>query len=193
MKSAPYKDLRFLTGAGSVYATAKDLWHFVQAIDAKAFGGSFRDDTFGNSAEWVGWTGRTNGYEASVDVLPKDKLVFVFLSNLQSAANWQLREQVKQMLLGQAPSAIPLPPPVGVALEAPGTLLGQYGPAAISQRDGALFRGDNEFYPVEGGRYYIPASGTTMRFRRDPAGKVDAIISVSGGGSERVLARTPEQ
>ena len=29
---------------------------------------------------------------------------------------------------------------------------------------GKLFRGDNEFYPIEGGRYYIPASGSVMRF-----------------------------
>ena len=32
--SAPYKDLSFLTGAGSVYATAEDLLHFANAARA---------------------------------------------------------------------------------------------------------------------------------------------------------------
>ena len=36
-KHVPYKDLRFLTGAGSVYATADDLLHFVEALEDGVF------------------------------------------------------------------------------------------------------------------------------------------------------------
>ncbi len=104
VKSAPYKDLRFLTGAGSVYATADDLLQFVWSIEDGVFGQGLREQTFGgDGATWSGWYGRANGYEASVDVLPSADLVFVFLSNLQSAANYQVREQVKRILLGQSP------------------------------------------------------------------------------------------
>ncbi|MEX0692429.1 MAG: serine hydrolase domain-containing protein [Gemmatimonadales bacterium] len=191
VKAAPYKDLRFLTGAGSVYATAEDLLHFVHAIRAGVFGTGLRDESFGSEpTTWHSWTGRTNGYEASVDVQPAGNLTFVFLSNLQSAANWQIREQIQSGLLGRRPGAISLPPPVAEPFEEPASLLGSYGPAEITLIDGSLFRGDNEFYPIEGRRYYIPGSGTTMRFRRDSTGKVDAIISIGGGGQESVLPKS---
>jgi hypothetical protein len=53
-----------------------------------------------------------------------------------------------------------------------------------------VFRGDNEFYPIAGGRYYIPASGTVMRFRRDSRGAVDAIIALGGEGQQTVLPKS---
>ncbi|HUF11514.1 MAG TPA: serine hydrolase domain-containing protein [Longimicrobiales bacterium] len=193
VKSAPYKDLRFLTGAGSVYATARDLLYFVRAIEDGVFGSELSDEAFGgDSMTWHGWTGRSNGYEASVDVVPGEDLVFVFLSNLQSAANWQLRERIQSILLGESRVAIPLPPPVAEPFEEPESLVGSYGPAEITVVDGRLFRGDNEFYPIDGEKYYIPASGSVMRFRRDPTGAVDAIVSIGGGGQETVLAKSPD-
>jgi hypothetical protein len=196
--SAPYKDLRFLTGAGSVYATAEDLLHFVRSIHAGVFGTALRDTTFGGTgATWRGWTGRTNGYEASVDVLPEQDLTVIFLSNLQSAANWQIRERIQQILLGQRVTSIPLPPPASEQSEAPASLVGAYGsvaePAEVAVIDGKLFRGDNEFYPIEGGRYYIPGSGSVMRFRRNAAGAVDAIVSSNAEGQETILPRVGER
>ncbi len=191
VKSAPYKDLRFLTGAGSVFATAQDLLDFARAVRAGVFGEDFSQEVFGGDATtWHSWTGRTNGYEASVDVLPSENLIFVFLSNLQSAANWQLRQQIQNVLVGQSAVAIPLPPPVAEQFEAATSLVGSFGTAEITLIDGKLFRGSNEFYPIEGQRYYIPASGTAMRFRRDSTGAVDAIISFGVGGRETVLPRS---
>ena len=191
VKSAPYKDLRFLTGAGSVFATAQDLLRFLQAIHDGTFGGGLWDQMFGSeAASWSGWTGRANGYEASVDVFPAQNLIFVFLSNLRSAANWQTRERIQDILLGRTTGSVPLPPPVADEFEEPESLVGSYGPARIMLAEGRLFRGDNEVYPIEGGRYYIPASGSLMRFRRDSDGVVDAIISLRGGGKETVLLRS---
>jgi len=191
VKSAPYKDLRFLTGAGSVYATAEDLLRFVRGIRAGIFGPKLRDRTFGaDPKEWAGWTGRTNGYEASVDVLPAENLIFVFLSNLQSASNWQLRARIQHILVGREAVAIPLPPPVAAQFERPESLVGSYGPAQITLVDETLFRGDNEFYPIDGRSYYIPASGSIMKFRRDARGDVDAIIANDGGGRETILPRS---
>lgn len=190
VKSAPYKDLRFLTGAGSVYATAEDLLRFVQAAQAGVFGSDFAQEAFsGDPATWDGWTGRTNGYEASIDVLPSEKLTVVLLSNLQSAANWRIREQIQNALVGRSTVDIPFPPPVVEQFEDPGAIVGSYGPAEIILVDGGLFRGDNEFYPIEGGRYYIPASGTIMRFRRNSSGMVDAMISIGSGGQESVFPK----
>lgn len=194
VKKAPYKDLRFLTGAGSVYTTARDLLKFVRTVKTGVFGKDFSEEAFGGDpTKWRVWTGRTNGYEASVDVLPSEDLTFVLLSNLQSAVNWQLREQIQNVLAGRPSVAIPFPPPVAQQFEKPESILGSYGPAEIALVDGRLFRGDNEFYPVQGRRYYIPASGTIMRFRRDSAGKVDALISIRGGGVENILPRSGDR
>ena len=191
VKSAPYKDLRFLTGAGSVYATAADLMSFVTATRNGVFGGAAWELLAGDDpASWQGVAGRTNGYEASVDVIADKGLIFVFLSNLQSASNWQVRGQVQAILLGEESVALPEPPPVSAAFEDPRTILGSYGRAEITMTDAMLFRGENEFYPLAGGSYYIPASGTTMQFRRDSDGKVDALISTNAGGRETVLPKS---
>ena len=146
---------------------------------------------------WRSWYGRTDGYEASVDLLPAADLTFVFLSNLRSAANWQLREQVKSMLQGRKAAAIfRSPPPLASSFEAPDALLGSYGdpsdPVVIAMVDGHLFRDDSEFYPIADGRYYIPASGSAFRFRRTSDGIVDGMVTVSPwADTERLALRVP--
>jgi D-alanyl-D-alanine carboxypeptidase len=191
VKRAAPKDLRFLTGAGSVYATADDLLRFARAVQTGVFGADLAATVFGGDpTEWHAWVGRTGGYEASVDIRPADDLIVVFLSNLRSAANWQVRERILSTLAGAEPVAIPLPPQVADAFEDPAALVGEYGPAEIRLEDGALLRGENEFYPINGQRYYVPASGTIMRFRRDSTGTVDALVSIVDGEDGSILAKT---
>jgi CubicO group peptidase (beta-lactamase class C family) len=179
---AQYKDLGFLTGAGSLYATAEDLLRFVRAVhDGKL--GTVSRKQLGAPADtgWTGWYGRTNGYEASVDYLPVRDLTIIFLSNLRSAANWQLREQVRRLLSGGSVEAIATVPPVAPRFEEPGAVLGAYGdpadPLVISESEDRLYRDESEFYPIAGGRYYLPASGTTFRFARDSGGRVHSIVT----------------
>ena len=65
--NAPYKDLRFLTGSGSAYATTDDLLRFVQAIRNGVFGEVIKGRTFdGDAMRWRGFTGR-NKWIRSVD------------------------------------------------------------------------------------------------------------------------------
>ena len=196
--SASYKHLGFLTGAGSVYATAEDLLRFARASRRGVFGAAGKTRTAESGDQtWRSWYGRTDGYEASVDLLPAADLTFVFLSNLRSAANWQLREQVKSMLQGRKAAAIfRPPPPLASSFEAPDALLGSYGdpsdPVVIAMVDGHLFRDDSEFYPIADGRYYIPASGSAFRFRRTSDGIVDGMVTVSPwADTERLALRVP--
>jgi hypothetical protein len=182
--SAPYKNLGFLTGAGSVYATAEDLLRFARALRKGVFGPAGKTRTAETAGQaWRSWYGRTHGYEASVDLLPAADVTFVFLSNLRSAANWQVREQVKNLLTGGTAAAISRPPPPDSSFETPGSFLGSYGepsdPIVVAMVDGHLFRDESEFYPIAGERYYIPASGSVFRFRRTSDGTVDGMITVS--------------
>jgi CubicO group peptidase (beta-lactamase class C family) len=192
--SAPYKDLGFLSGAGSVYATAGDLLHFVRALYRGSFGpvaGKLLG-TPGDTA-WTGWYGRINGYEGSVDFLPSTDITVVLLSNLQSGANWQIRERVRSLAVGRAISGIPIPPAVGPAFENPAQFVGLYGdpadPVAVVEKDGRFFRDGNEFYPISGGRYYIPVSAAIMRFARDSSGNVDSMLTRFGTAPERSSPR----
>jgi CubicO group peptidase (beta-lactamase class C family) len=193
--SASYKNLGFLTGAGSLYTTAEDLLHFVRAL---------HDGTFGSVAQrqlgaptdtvWTGWYGRTDGYEGSVDFLPAQDLTFIFLSNLRSSANWQIRSDVKNILERRAVATIASVPAVAPTFEPHGAIVGAYGdpadPVVISEAEGRLFRDESEFYPIAGARYYLPASGATFRFGRIAGGSVDSMITrFPGAASERVLRR----
>jgi CubicO group peptidase (beta-lactamase class C family) len=191
--SAPYKHLGFLAGAGSVYATADDLLHFVRASRDGVFGAAGRARVADSAGvTWRSWYGRTTGYEASLDFAPAQGLTFVFLSNQLSAANWQVRDQVRNLLLGRNAAAIRRPPPVASPFESPERFVGSYGdpadPVVISVVDGHLFRDTGEFYPIEGGRYYLPSSGFVMRFRRDARGAVDAMMTVRTPGGPEILA-----
>ena len=198
--SAQYKNLGFLTGAGSLYSTAEDLLRFARALRNGTFGsaGNKRVDQSA-SQTWRSWYGRTDGYEASVDVLPAQDVTFIFLSNLRSAANWQLREQVKNLLSGRNTAPILRPPsPLDVVWDPPESFVGSYGdesdPVVVRVVDGHLFRDENEFYPIERGRYCIPASGSVFRFRRRNDGAVDAMVTTSPWAAEdRVTVKLPRR
>lgn len=194
--AAPYKNLGFLAGAGSVYATAEDLLHFVRALRSGVFGAAGESQVAASAdVTWRSRYGRTEGYEASFDFDPARDLTFVFLSNLRSAANWQLREQIRNVLLERTPSAITRPPEVSAGFEAPDSFIGPYGdpsdPIVISVVDGHLFRDDSEFYPIPNASYYLPASGSVFRFRRAPDGSVDGLITVRPWSGESFAPRVP--
>jgi CubicO group peptidase (beta-lactamase class C family) len=190
--SNPYKDMSFLTGAGSVYATAEDLFHFAAAMRAGVLGKTAQEQVTAADGSWQGFYGRNNS-EASLDVLPSEGITLVMLTNLQSAVTWQLRAQLKNLLQRKPTTAIQRVGPVRPRFEPASSFVGRYGKPSdaveISEVDGKLFRDDNEFYPIDGGRYCIPASGTTFRFRRTASGEVDAMLTVRGGGPETVLPR----
>lgn len=181
--SATYKNLKFLTGAGSVYASAADMLHLVRALHAGKFGSAAAHEQLGDPGDttWSGWYGRTDGYESSVDYLPAQDLTFVFLSNLRSSANWQLRDQVRNVLRGRAVTPLASVPAVVASFEPAESIVGPYDDApdsiVISQADGRLLRDGGDIYPIAGGWYYEPSSGMTMRFARDAAGAVDSMVT----------------
>ena len=193
VESAPYNDLSFLAGAGSVYATPADLVSFVRKVREGAFGEELQGwATEGDKETWRGWYGRTTGYEASVDLLPSQDLVFALVSNLRSAANWQLRKRIHDLLSGGSVVPIPLPPARAASFEPASEVVGFYGdpddPVELAVREGEIYRDESQIYPIAGSKYYVPVAGFTMTFHRQN-GKVDSIVTTYGDGSERVLRR----
>ena len=178
------KSLGFLTGAGSVYDTNEDLLRFVISLKDGSIGSDSWHSRIAKSKEWKSWTGRSSGYEAYLDVFPKKDIVLIVLTNLRSAATWQIRNQVKNILTGGRAEEIDLPPKVTANFEPTSDLVGSYdingSVVEIKFMNNRLYRGQNEFYPTPDKNYYIPASGTRMKFRRDQSGKVDALIQIRG-------------
>ncbi len=189
VKNSPPKNLRFLDGAGSIYASARDLQRLVVAGRRGELGQGAEAQFAGSSEEWTGYAGRTNGYEAWLDARPADGSILVFLSNLQSASNWQIREQILRHLEGEEFLDVPLPPPLEEQIEEAARILGRYGAAEIRREEDSLFRGENEFYPIADGEYYIPGSGTRMRFE-GPATRATVLVHINSDGSERRLERS---
>lgn len=193
--SGPRANLSFLAGAGSAYATAEDLLHFVRALSGGVFGEAGRTQAMDTTGSiWSQWYGRTtNGYEASVDYSPSRDLTFIFLTNLQSASTWQLRRQIRNVLLGKKTSPVLHGPPIAARFESADSLPGLYGdpldPVALVIVDGHMLRDGNEFYPIAGNKYYVPATGATMWFTRTADGSIDGIRTDWMSGEHTTLPR----
>ena len=192
--SAGYKDLSFLGGAGSVYATGKDLLQLATAVRHDKFGSAVRRKLItGADTTVTGWYGRTNGYEASMDFVPATNTTIVILSNLQSGSTWQIRTAIRRRMIGVSPDPIVTPPAVAPSFEPATDVIGKYGDAAdpvvIAQLDGVMSRDDSEFFPIAGGSYYLPSSAATMHFRRNSNGVVDALVTRFPRGTDRILSR----
>ena len=190
VKSSPSRNLGFLKGAGSVFATAEDLFHYARAVKAGVYGEAAQAELDGDADSWQGYYGRTNSYEASVDYHSGNDLTIVVLSNLQSISTSQVRTGIRRILLEGVSDPIPLPPRPVAPFEMAEDISGSYGRAVITARGTELYRGENEFYAMTGDAYYIPASGTTMTFRRNEDGVVTGLVSTSAGGRVSELPRT---
>ncbi len=189
--NAPFVDLAFLTGAGDVYATATDMFRFVRAAHANKLGSAAHEELTDTS--WTGIYGQTNGYEASVDYYAPLDITFVFLSNLYSLTNYQLRRAVRNLIAGRPTVAMIRPPAVSHATQDPAPFLGDYGdaddPVSVSQENGRLFRDGNEFYPIADGWFYVPGTGARFRFTRGADSTVNGMFTRWESGQERQWAR----
>ncbi len=189
------KNLSFLKGAGSVYASAEDLFNFLKTAKSGELGkNSFYNRVNGKNSSWRGWAGRTSGYEAYMDVLPSQNIALIILSNVRSSATWQIRSQLRNLLQNGSYQPVILPPALVQNKTSPKSLVGNYDnngfEVKISLKKGKLFRGDNEFYPIDEERYYILASGTIMKFRFNKSGEAVALIQIRGE-REIVMPRIP--
>ncbi len=132
-------------------------------------------------------------YEASVDYYAPLDITFVFLSNLYSLTNYQLRRAVRNLIAGRPTVAMIRPPAVSPATQDPAPFLGDYGdaddPVPVSQENGRLFRDGNEFYPIADGWFYVPGTGARFRFTRGADSTVNGMFTRWESGEERQWAR----
>ena len=193
---APLKDYSFLVGAGSVYSTARDVHRFGRAVLDGRFGDTARSELARNGV-YVG-SGRTNGHRAFARLDDPKGYGFVLLSNLSSGAFDVLSTNLSDLLEGCEPSIRDFAVPTLTELPAKKLMdyLGTYdradgGKFELEIDDRGLHSGEIRLYPVGDDRFFDFSFFGDVRFPRDAAGSVNAIVW-KGAGYELRGTRRPQ-
>jgi CubicO group peptidase (beta-lactamase class C family) len=187
--NAPLIDFSFLTGAGSVFSTAKDIHAFGEAVA----GGKFGELVKKNLAEKDVFisNGSTNGFRAYVRINQPQRYGFVVMSNLASGANDLVINNVRAILEGKEAAAPVVPNPK----IQPGSnknlsdFEGKYklgnSQFEIFVKGDQLYAGPYKLLSVGKDRFYNFWSYAEISFVRDEKGTVKGLEwNGSGGKSE---------
>ncbi len=193
---APLKDYSFLVGAGSVFATARDVYRFGRAALDGVYGESVRSALASDGA--FRGSGRTNGHRAYVQIDDPKGYGFVLLSNLSSGAFDILTTNLSDLLEGREPSirSFEVPRLVDVDPKKLAELVGTYGRAdggrfEIELDDRGLHSGEIRIYPVGGDCFFDYSFFGDICFHRDEAGGATSIVW-KGAGYELKGTRRPK-
>lgn len=206
VNQAPYRDMPFTSGAGSLLSTVHDLYLWDQALyTGKLIPPAARERMFtpdkGNYA--YGWfveemfgrkllthRGGINGFLANIDRFVDDSVLVVSLLNYESTFAPYIRKGLAAIALGEEyePLLVTTPPSIPAAELA--AYAGRYEltPDAIltvEYRDGGLFlqEPDGEPMPIEPQtptRFWVRGINSMIRFDRDEAGAVRALSGMQG-------------
>ncbi|MFH1145032.1 MAG: serine hydrolase domain-containing protein [Candidatus Eisenbacteria bacterium] len=199
----PYRDMPFMSGAGSLYSTALDLFRWDQALYTDAIlSSASKEKMFTAHAPnyGYGWfieerdghrvvshRGEINGFIVSLDRYLDDRLVVITLFNFESVFARRAIRGLCDLALGKEPSplllaSVPMPP-----LETLQRLAGDYG---IGEGDTLrvwlegerLLTADPEtghtlaILPQEPPFFWIPGLKSMVRFDSNDAGAVTRLV-----------------
>lgn len=173
---APSKSLSFLVGAGSLWATPRDLFNVVRRIVTGGYGNAVSGALAQNGA--IHWTGWTNGFLALVDYSPATDVTLVFTGNLLTGASAWIEQDVPRLLARDLVAERRVPRPKAVAL------------SADSRRrlEGIYDYGGNEqpltflsaSLALLGGEYLLVATGDTSFFAPQNYGDYTVLAEPNG-------------
>lgn len=189
---APFKDYRFLAGAGSLYSTADDIARFGRAyLERKLLSdvGWVRFHELGWAPnDRVLWTGSTNGFSAWLDIDRTDGTVAVFLGNAGTGGAFLLHGALEALVSGadvppppEAPDAVALQPGQMHGLDGGYTRAGSRSTLRIELRDGDLYMGSDRVYPIAVDRFFNPTYFSVNTFERDEDGQGSRIEITAPG------------
>ncbi|MBI3792383.1 MAG: serine hydrolase, partial [Gemmatimonadetes bacterium] len=111
---ADRKSLSFLVGAGSVWATAHDVYQVVQRVVDGGYGAAAAGAR--DASGTVQWMGFTNGFSAWVSHVPSTGVTLVVTTNLPTGAIDWIARDVPRIMAGEAVEAPRAPAVAPVAL-----------------------------------------------------------------------------
>lgn len=184
--TTPLKDYSFLAGAGSVFATASDVFLFASAVSEGKFGETVKQNFVREGV--FSSNGSTNGYRFNVRLDTNSRIGFVVASNLGSGANDLIIRNLPDLISGKQVETVKVPAPKidrSVANKLKDYLgeykLGGSGFEILTER-GELFAGPFKLLPIGKDRFYSFWSYAEITFERDVSGKVTGLKWDGSGG-----------
>jgi hypothetical protein len=179
--NTPLRDLSFLVGAGSVTASAADVYAVIKGLIGGIYPRTARARLV--SANGLAWNGVTNGYRAFADYRTRDSLYVIFVGNAHTGVIDLLRREIPRVAGGETASSYVMPKHTPVALNetARTRLTGTYdtGGGSLARLvfvtpSVALF-GDRIMTAVNDSTLFSYADYALVAFESDNNGKVNAI------------------
>ncbi len=181
-------DLSFLVGAGSIYATPRQLFGVVRALVRGSYGIAARTALIDSTGRFY-WNGVTNGYRAFVAYDSAGDVTVIATLNLLTGAADFLRRDLPRLARGEQlpPAAIPAFRAVALRPAEWCALAGSYaraGGAAVPLErlsPTLLRRGTYLIIPVGGDRFFSTQDYAEIRAVRADDGSVAALVWGRGG------------
>lgn len=184
---APFQDLSFLVGAGSVYSTPRDLLRLLEGVTSGALGSGVRASLVRRGA--VHWNGSTNGFRAFVDWDSTTGVAVIFAGNRHIGVNDLIQQAIPRIAAGEAVSAPAVRDPAmarlpearlrgyeGVYLLANGTRL------EVTARHGRLWANEWMLVPTADSVFFSPRDYGEIRVVAGEQGEVARLDWSVGGG-----------
>lgn len=177
--NVPLKNYSFLVGAGSVFATARDVYKFGEAVLDGKYGEGVKTQLLGQTT--FSGSGSTNGHRSYIEIARDKKYGYVILSNSAGAFDMVSRGML-EILQGKEitvkPFDIPkaVPNPNKTLTEFLGNYKRSDGSATdIVLRNDFLYSGDIKLYPTKPDCFFEYRFFGNVCFIRDDAAKIKEI------------------
>jgi CubicO group peptidase (beta-lactamase class C family) len=179
--NAPYRDLSFLVGAGSVYTTPRDLFAVMQGLLRGRYGASARERLVRPTG--MSWNGVTNGFRAFAVWNAADSLTVIFCGNAHTGAIDLLRRDIPRIAAGAAvaPPVVPSVAPVALSAAQRDRLAGDYdtGGGSIAKvtflSPTVMLFGDRALLARNDSTFFSTADYAPVTFVGASSGTVEAI------------------
>lgn len=197
-------------GAGSLYATAPDLYRWLEAVRTnKLFSLASQRYPYGwgkrryDGRDLIEQSGIVEGFNAYIAVYPKEQVDVVFLSNVQSGLFDRVPRDLSAIVFGGNVTRPPEVRPVTVSAEKLAEYAGAYTTPAIPApmylvvKDGSLYQqwGNAPFLryiaPTGDDAFYSRTDYAPARFERNADGKVVKAVWTWSSGDPMTFVKTP--
>jgi CubicO group peptidase (beta-lactamase class C family) len=177
----PLRDLSFLVGAGSVYATPHDIFLVIRGLVNGVYGAFAREALM--ESDGLHWNGEGGGCRTVADWYPADSLTVIYFSNLRLGATDLIRRQIPKIVAGEnvQPPVVPHVKAVALSEAAQQRLVGDYDTGGgdintVTFASPSMIRwGERFLIALDDSTFYSFADYAKVRFRSDSTGAVSEI------------------
>ncbi len=178
----------YLVGAGSIYATPRDLFAIVRALLAGKYGNRARFELVGQEAQFL-WNGSTAGYRALVGYDSRERITIIVVANLLTGAIDRIVRDLPTIARGESVTPkVPDVQAVALSPEEQAKDVGMYarkgGPAdsLYFLRPTLARRGDFLLLPISTDAFFSPADYQEVGIVRTSDGAIQALRWGPSGG-----------